>query len=171
MTDTQRYMQLQAEYKAGDSSKLADMYSVLYTLAYKAVNKRLGKSGASADIRQQKAHDAATYIIEQYIKRADFVIKDSVLGYLYTRITKELNYARNCDKMLVFTDVMPERADGTKRIEFIVTDLKTDTKTTYESAGVMLLNPVFKGLRRKRLAECLKNGTKWKNYRFEIIEI
>ena len=33
------------------------------------------------------------------------------------------------------------------------------------------MNPAFKGLRKKRLAECIRTGRKWKTYSFDVLEI
>ena len=170
-TDEAKFYELEAAYIGGDKSALGDMYTILYTLAYKFINKSArGQSFCTAD-REQKAHDAATYLIEQYIKREGFRINDSVSGYLHCRINHELNYARNCDKMLVFTGELPELRSDKKAYEYIVTDTATGTRTTYHSAGELYLNPVFRGLRKKRLVECIKTGRRWKRYKFDLLEV
>ena len=85
-SDDQQLFNLQNRLKNGDAQAMAEMYEKLVTVAYKTINSR-SRSNAkikalSADERKQKAHDAATYIIEQYLKRTEFVITESVTGYL-----------------------------------------------------------------------------------------
>jgi hypothetical protein len=55
--------------------------------------------------REEKAHNAITYIIEQYIRRADFTITDSFTAYLYLRIQHELFYRQKVDKIVSFVDI------------------------------------------------------------------
>ena len=144
-------------------------------IAYKTINKISNGDehvkSLSASERESKAHDAATYIIEQYIKRPTFCITKSMTGYLHGRIMRELYGGRKCDKMLVFTDELPECKAERHEYKCVVTDRKTGTRTTYESLGALLMEPTFRTLRKKRLVECIKNGTTWKSYRFAILEI
>ena len=174
-SDGQRLFELQGEYKAGRADALGEMYEMLATIAHKTIN-RIGQNDArgaalACPEREQKAHDAATYIIEQYLKRPGFLITDSITGYLYRRVLKELNYARKCDKMLVYTGELPERPKDGRRYEYIVTDGATGQRTSYCCVGELYMNPAFKGLRKKRLAECISTGKKWKNYSFDVLEI
>ena len=94
VSDDQQLFNFQFEFKKGNAQALAGMYEKLVTIAYKTINSRSrsnAKIAALSDTeRQQKAHDAATYIIEQYIKRPAFVITESMTGYLYTRVNWEL---------------------------------------------------------------------------------
>ena len=128
----------------------------------------------SADERKQKAHDAATYIIEQYLKRPAFVITDSVTGYLYTRINWELygkDHQNKRDQMVVYTDKLPERNGARIKFKYLVKDVITGIDTTYESVAELYLNPAFKGLRKKWLVESIRTGRKWKNYTFDLLEV
>lgn len=170
-TDNERLFNLQYDYKNGDGDALGKMYKMLFVIAHKAINKsKRGQDFCSAD-REQKAQDAATYVIEQYITRPDFVITDSITGYLFLRVRKELNYARKCDRMLAFTDTLPEKPATRKSYEYIVTDGATGARVTYHSAAELYLNPIFRKLRKKHLAECIRNGTRWNGYKFELLEI
>ena len=112
-TDGQRLFNLQYDYKNGRTAALGEMYGLLRVIAYKTINKISNGDehvkSLSASERESKAHDAATYIIEQYIKRPTFCINKSMTGYLHSRIMRELYGGRKCDKMLVFTDELPER--------------------------------------------------------------
>ena len=148
-TDGQRLFNLQYDYKNGRTAALGEMYGLLRVIAYKTINKISNGDehvkSLSASERESKAHDAATYIIEYG--------------------------GRKCDKMLVFTDELPERKAERHEYRCIVTDRKTGERVTYASLGELLLAPAFHSLRKKRLVECIRNGTTWKNYRFELLEI
>lgn len=176
-SDEQQLFNLQTKLKNGDAQAMAAMYEKLVTVAYKTINSR-SRSNAkikalSATERQQKAHDAATYIIEQYLKRPAFVITDSITGYLYTRINWELygehQYKRN--QIVVYTDKLPERNGARIKYKYLVKDVITGIDTTYESVAELYLNPAFKGLRKKRLVESIRTGRKWKNYIFDLLEV
>ena len=118
------------------------MYEKLVTVAYKIINNRSNSNAKikalSADERQQKAHDAATYIIEQYIKRPAFVITDSVTGYLYTRVNWELygkDHQNKRDQMVVYTDKLPERNGARIKYKYLVKHVTTRKKATYEGVA------------------------------------
>ena len=184
MTDNEKLLELQAKIRNGDNAALSAMYKKLYEIAYKTINNRSRKNEKIADMtaaeRQQKAHDAVTYIIEQYLKRPDFKITESMTGYLYRRINYELygRFNRKCDKLLIFTDFSQNARAWECRREikktgyrYLVKDLKTGATTSYGSAAELYLNSEFKGLRKKRLAECIRTGRKWKNYIFDLLEV
>ena len=180
MSDNDELFDMQAKILNGDKGALSAMYKKLFEIAYKTINANSHKNekiaGMTAAERAQKAHDAATYIIEQYLKRPDFKITESMTGYLYRRINYELygRFNRNCDKLLIFTDFSSAPQKQTRpriRYRYIVKDIKTDTTASYESAAELYLNPEFKGLRKKRLAECIRTGRKWKNYIFDLLEV
>ena len=177
-SDNQQLFNLQSRLKNGDARAMAEMYEKLVTIAYKTINNR-SRSNAkikalSADERKQKAHDAATYIIEQYLKRPAFVITDSITGYLYTRINWELygkDHQYKRDQMVVYTDKLPERNGARIKYKYLVRDVITGIETTYESAAELYLNPAFKRLKKKRLVESIRTGRKWKNYIFDVFEV
>jgi len=175
-TDNERLLNLQYDYKHGRAEALGEMYELLFLIAKKTINHRPRGRDFCAAIREQKAQDAATYIIEQYLKRPAFVIERSITGYLFTRVTKELNYARNCDKMLAFTDTLPERENVRVSYEYVVTDNLSDKREIYATSWELLHEAEdkprsqFVGLTEQRLADCCKYGIAWKNYRFELIE-
>lgn len=175
VNDGQRLANLQHEYKNGNAAALGKMYDLLVTIAYKTINKlcesnELLKQLSAAE-RKQKAHDAATYIIEQYLKKPAFVIIDSFTGYLFRRIQKELFYVRKSEKLLVFTDTLPDVKQEKKSFEYIVTNRRTGSKKVYQRAEQILLSPTFRRMRKKQLAECIRTGTSYKNYTFELLEV
>ena len=178
VSDDQQLFNFQFEFKKGNAQALAGMYKKLYEVAYKIINNRSRTNGRiaalSADERQQKAHDAATYIIEQYLKRPAFVITDSITGYLYTRINWELygkDHQYKREQIVVYTGKLPERNSAKIKYKYLVKDINTGKDTIYESVAELYLNPAFKGLRKKRLVESIRTGRKWKNYIFDILEV
>ena len=178
VSDDQKLFNFQFEFKKGNTQALAEMYEKLVTVAYKIINNRSNSNAKikalSADERKQKAHDAATYLIEQYLKRPEFVIADSVTGYLETRVNWELygkDHQNKRDQMLIYTDKLPERNSAKIKYKYIVKDINTGIDTTYDSVAELYLNPAFKGLKKKRLVESIRTGRKWKNYIFDLLEV
>ena len=175
--DEQQLFKLQNRLKNGDAQAMAEMYEKLVAIAYKTINKQSNSfakiKALSADERKQKAHDAATYIIEQYLKRPAFEITNSITGYLNKRINWELygkDHQNKRDQMVVYTDKLPER-NARIKYKYLVKDVITGKETTYESAAELYLNPAFKRLKKKRLVESIRTGRKWKNYIFDIFEV
>ena len=108
--DNERLLNFQYAYKEnGDRNALNSMYELGYKIALKYISAKAKKNRHIAalciDDREEKAHNAITYIIEQYIKRADFAITDSFTAYLYLRIQHELFYQRKVDKIVSFVDI------------------------------------------------------------------
>ena len=178
VSDDQQLFNFQFEFKKGNAKALAGMYKKLFEVAYKTINNRSRTNGRiaalSADERKQKAHDAATYLIEQYLKRPEFVITESVTGYLYRRINWELygkDHQNKRDQMVVYTDKLPERSGSRIKYKYLVKDINTGKEIVYESVAELYLNPAFKGLRKKRLVESIRTGRKWKNYIFDLLEV
>ena len=175
--DNQRLLNLQLKYKLNGGKYLGEMYKLLYEIAYKNINKLSEQSqkikNMDAAERMEKAHNAATYIVEQYLKRPDFAIKKSMTGYLYKRVQFEL-YGKNtryCDKMLIFYGGVPASKEAKKKYYYIVEDNNTGKSETFESYEEMHLDPRFKTLRKKRLVEGIRYGKTWKNYNFDILEV
>ena len=177
VSDDQQLFNFQFEFKKGNAQALAGMYKKLYEVAYKIINNRSRTNGRiaalSADERKQKAHDAATYIVEQYLKRPGFAIQNSMTGYLFKRVQFELygKNTRHCDKMLIFYGDVPASKEAKKKYYYIVKDKNTGKSETFESYEEMHLDPRFKTLRKKRLVEGIRYGKTWKNYNFDILEV
>ncbi|MCQ2076115.1 MAG: hypothetical protein MJZ20_03635 [Bacteroidaceae bacterium] len=177
-SDDQQLLNMQFAYKKGNAQALSVMYTKLYEVAYKKINSRSRSNERIAALsvteREQKAHDAATYIIEQYLKRPEFLITDSMTGYLETRVNWELygkDHQYKRDQMVVYTDKLPERNGAKIKYKYLVKDINTGIDTTYDSVAELYLNPAFRGLRKKRLAESIRTGRKWKNYIFDLLEV
>ena len=175
--DNQRLLNLQLKYKLNGGAYLGDMYKLLYEIAYKNINKLSEQSqkikNMDAAERMEKAHNAATYIVEQYLKRPDFVIKNSMTGYLFKRVQFELygKNMRHCDQMLIFYGDVPASKEAKKKYYYIVKDKNTGKSETFESYEEMHLDPRFKTLRKKRFVEGIRYGKTWKNYSFDILEV
>ena len=114
--DNERLLNYQWAYKNGDQNALNSMYTLGYKIALKYISTKAQKNRHIAELcrsdKEEKAHNAITYIIEQYIKRADFAITDSFTAYLYLRIQHELFYRRKVDEIVSFVDM--ETLRGTK---------------------------------------------------------
>ena len=175
--DNQRLLNLQLKYKVNGGKYLGDMYKLLYEIAYKNINKLSEQSqkikNMDAAERMEKAHNAASYIVEQYLKRPDFVIKNSMTGYLFKRVQFELygKNTRHCDQMLIFYGDVPASKEAKKKYYYIVKDNNTGKSETFESYEEMHLDPRFKTLRKKRFVEGIRYGKTWKNYSFDILEV
>lgn len=175
--DNQRLLNLQLKYKVNGGKYLGEMYKLLYEIAYKNINKLSEQSqkikNMDAAERMEKAHNAATYIVEQYLKRPDFAIKNSMTGYLFKRVQFELygKNTRHCDKMLIFYGDVPASKEAKKKFYYIVKDNDTGKSETFESFEEMHLDPRYKTLRKKRFVEGIRYGKTWKNYSFDILEV
>ena len=175
--DNQRLLNLQLKYKVNGGKYLGEMYKLLYEIAYKTINKLSEQSqkikNMDAAERMEKAHNAATYIVEQYLKRPDFAIKNSMTGYLYKRVQFELygKNTRHCDKMLIFYGDVPASKEAKKKFYYIVKDNDTGKSEAFESYEEMHLDPRFKTLRKKRFVDGIRYGKTWKNYSFDILEV
>ena len=175
--DNQRLLNLQLKYKLNGGAYLGDMYKILFEIAYKNINKLSEQSqkikNMDAAERMEKAHNAASYIVEQYLKRPGFAIQNSMTGYLFKRVQFELygKNTRHCDKMLIFYGDVPASKEAKKKYYYIVKDKNTGKSETFESYEEMHLDPRFKTLRKKRFVEGIRYGKTWKNYSFDILEV
>ena len=175
--DNQRLLNLQLKYKVNGGAYLGEMYKLLYEIAYKNINKLSEQSQKIKDMdaaeRMEKAHNAATYIVEQYLKRPGFAIKNSMTGYLFKRVQFELfgKNTRQCDKMLIFYGDVPEKREAKKKYYYLARDTSTGETFSFESSEELLLDARFKSMRKKRLVESITTGRKWKQYVFDILEV
>ena len=175
--DNQRLLNLQLKYKVNGGKYLSEMYKLLFEIAYKNINKLSEQSqkikNMDAAERMEKAHNAATYIVEQYLKRPDFSIKNSMTGYLFKRVQYELygKNTRHCDRMLIFYGDVPASKEAKKKYYYIVKDKNTGKSETFESYEEIHMDPRFKTLRKKRFVDGIRYGKTWKNYNFDILEV
>ena len=114
--DNEYLLECQWQYKHGDMTALGRMYKRAVTLSLKFINA-IGQTNRHVKTlswgeKKIKAEDAATYMIEQYIKRPDFVITKNFPGYLFLRIAHELYYRRKVDKVVDFVDLQKFLKEG-----------------------------------------------------------
>ena len=114
--DNEYLLECQWQYRHGDQTALDRMYKKARTLGMKFINA-IGQtnrhvSSLNYGAKKIKAEDAATYMIEQYIKRPDFVITKNFPGYLFLRIAHELYYRRKVDKVVDFVDLQKFLKEG-----------------------------------------------------------
>ena len=115
--DNEYLLECQWQYRHGDDTALVKMYKRARTLGLKFINA-IGQSNRHVmalayESKKIKAEDAATYMIEQYIKRPDFVITKNFPGYLFLRVAHELFYRRKVDKVVDFVDLQKFLKEGT----------------------------------------------------------
>ena len=108
--DNERLLNYQWEYKNGDQNALNSMYTLGYKIALKYISTKAQKNRHIAELcrsdKEERAHNAITYIIARYLRDKDFVIIRSFTGYIYLRIQHELYYYRKVDKIVSFVDDM-----------------------------------------------------------------
>lgn len=100
---------MQYDYKEnGNAQALNAMYALGYKIALKYINAKADKNPhiahMSDDEKEEKAHNAITYIIARYLRVKDFSIRESFTSYLYLRVQHELFYTRKVDKIVSFVE-------------------------------------------------------------------
>ena len=108
--DNERLLNYQYEYKEhGSETALNSMYALGYEIALKYIAKKAkgnrNIARVSAYEKEEKAHNAITYIIARYLKVKDFRITESFTSYLYLRVQHELFYRRKVDEIVRFVDI------------------------------------------------------------------
>ena len=108
--DNEKLLNWQYEYRIkGDENALNKMYRLGKIIALRYINTVAKKNKAVAKLAQsdkeEKAHNAITYIIARYLRVKDFAITESFTGYLFLRIKHELFYHRKVDKIVDFVDM------------------------------------------------------------------
>lgn len=108
--DNEKLLNYQWEYKErGNQKALNAMYALGVEVAKKYINAKAKKNRHIAEMswsdKEEKAHNAITYIIARYLRVADFAIQESFTSYLYLRVQHELFYHRKVDKIVDFVDL------------------------------------------------------------------
>lgn len=92
-----------------DKNALNAMYKKGKEIALKYIAAKAKKNKHIAALcmsdRDEKAHNAITYIIARYLRVKDFAIHESFTAYLYLRIQHELFYRRKVDRIVSFVDM------------------------------------------------------------------
>lgn len=105
--DNERLLNCQYEYKIkGDAKALNKMYQLGCKVAGRFIKAEVDarKFYLCGSDKQEKAHNAITYIVARYLRVKDFAITESFTAYLYLRIKHELYYQRKVDKIVDFVD-------------------------------------------------------------------
>lgn len=107
--DNERLLNYQWDFKHGDKASLNKMYNLGYSIALRYISTHAKKNPHIARLdksyREEKAHNAITYIIARYLQVSDFAINKSFTSYLYLRIQHELFYRRKVDSIIDFVDL------------------------------------------------------------------
>ncbi|UTC65998.1 MULTISPECIES: hypothetical protein [unclassified Treponema] len=107
--DNERLLNYQWDFKHGDKAALNKMYKLGLSIALRYISTHAKKNPHIARLdksyREEKAHNAITYIIARYLQVSDFVISKSFTSYLYLRIQHELFYRRKVDSIIDFVDL------------------------------------------------------------------
>lgn len=153
-SDNQKLMSLQYEYRNEHNQEaLVTMYEILRTIAAKYINTIAKKNKRVENLSQfdkeSKATNAATYMVEQFILRDDFVITKSFTGYLYLRVEYELYYHRKVDGIVDFVDIDRFFKEGTEpeidSEDFIKKWEEQEEMKKYIAIGEDGENKVFEG--------------------------
>lgn len=107
--DNEYLLECQWKYKHGDRNQLIQIYNKSRLISMKFINTISKKNkhvrALSLEQKKIKAEDAATSVIEQYMKKPDFVITKNFPGYLFLRVIHELFYQRNVDRIVDYVDI------------------------------------------------------------------
>ena len=107
--DNERLLNYQWDYKRGDKAALNKMYELGYDIALRYISTHAKKNPHIAKLdqsrREEKAHNAITYIIARYLQIQDFTIHKSFTSYIYLRVQHELFYKRKVDDIVSFIDL------------------------------------------------------------------
>lgn len=109
--DNERLMNYQWVARNGDRAAYDGMYELGRQVALRLIakeasgNRHVAELGAAE--REEKAHNAITYIVERFLRSDGFFIKKSFTAYIYLRVRHELYYRRKVDEIVRFVD--PEK--------------------------------------------------------------
>jgi hypothetical protein len=90
LTHNELYEKLQTEYfETRDSKILGQMYSVAKDIAYNYIKKYCNQRGLHHLDIEEKSHDAALFVIEQYLRKPQFRV-ERISAYIYFGTRKAL---------------------------------------------------------------------------------
>lgn len=107
--DNEKLLNLQYEYRHGKEEALSTMHKKLEIIAKKIIKTESRKKHFELEDYEieEKAQNAADYIIVQYLKRADFAMLHPT-SYLYLRVKHELYYQNELEKNYSFIRICEE---------------------------------------------------------------
>ncbi len=125
--DNERLLNYQYAAKHGDRTAYGKMYELGRTVALKYINAKAAGNRHVAAMsraeRDEKAHNAITYIVERFLVDSDFCIRKSFTSYLYLRVLHELFYRRKVDGIVDFVDIAERQ---------VICELNEDEEDCYE---------------------------------------
>jgi uncharacterized protein (UPF0128 family) len=108
MTDNEKYEEIQEEYLENrDNKSLTELYYLCVKLAKKYLSKYCRKKGISLNI-EEKSHDAAVFVIEQYLKKPEFKV-NRISAYIYFGVIKNLYKDKHIEMSEVSYEEMVEK--------------------------------------------------------------
>ena len=105
--DNERLLNLQYEARNGDKSAYGRMYQIALPIAGKYVTEKCRTSKSlrlSREEREEKAHNAVTYVIESFLLDKDYFVKKNFTSVIYLRVLHELFYTTKADRCVSFVD-------------------------------------------------------------------
>lgn len=96
----------QARYaEGGKADDLAEIYLAARRMAARMIARQVQAKGfvLAEERKEEKAHNAAAYIVTQFLERPGFALK-SPAAYVYLRVLHELYYRRKADAIIEFRD-------------------------------------------------------------------
>jgi hypothetical protein len=110
--DNDRLLNLQYRYLTGnDKAALSELYVQSCRVSHRMIMNQRDKKGffLTEEDAEEKAHNAATYLITQYLTRPDFVRTKNIVSYLFARIRHELYYQTKVDSLTDYVDFSDNR--------------------------------------------------------------
>ena len=109
--DNEQLLEYQYQYKVeGKENALSKMYELGYSVCLRYINTEGQQNWKvkllSRDDKDEKAHNAITYIIARYKRVPAFFIAKSFTAYLFLRVRHELYYTRKVDKLITYVDYL-----------------------------------------------------------------
>lgn len=103
--DNDKIHDAEARFKAGDVEALVDIYDAVYKLADKYIHSESRKKRFFIPREEvlEKCNNIGLYIVEQYLKRPDFVLKVPS-AYVWLRVMRELYHRSWHDLHITYTD-------------------------------------------------------------------
>ncbi len=104
--DNDHLMNIQYRYLTGEKQALSEFYLYSCKVCTKFIKDERRKKGffISDEDREEKAHNAATYLIKQYLTRSDFLCSRNITSYLFQRVLHELYYHTKIDEIIEYCD-------------------------------------------------------------------
>jgi hypothetical protein len=111
----EQYEALQTKYmKTKDNKILGDMYSIAKQCAFNYIRKYCQQKGLHHLDIEEKSHEAALFVIEQYLKKPEFKV-EKISAYVYFGVRKTLFKNKDIEQMEVSYDEIMEKKENKKK--------------------------------------------------------